>query len=56
MELKIRDNVSHVNFPEKKGTVVAFSEKGHTKLRTVLVLWAGESSFSRHTFSALKKV
>lgn len=56
MRFKIGDKVTHVDFPDDVGTVVAKTNKWKGGLPIILVRWQDASVCSRHIPPALKKV
>ena len=56
MELKVRDQVEHQQYPGKKGLVVAIKKRDNHTVETILVHWWGSKQLSHHTPQALKIV
>ena len=53
--MKIGDKVTHIDYPDRPGVVVAKTKKFPGELQTFLVKWDGALSLSRHIESALEK-
>ena len=56
MRFKIGDKVTHIDYPEDTGRVVAKTSKYKDSPPIILVRWENASMCSRHIPSALKRV
>ena len=53
--MKVGDIVTHIDYPDKAGQVVAKTKRWPGELQTFLVKWNGELALSRHIESALRR-
>ena len=53
--MKVGDKVTHIDYPNRPGVVVAKTKRYPGELQTFLVKWDGSISLSRHIDSALEK-
>ena len=54
--MRVGDKVTHIDFPNDVGVVVAKTRKWKGSMPIILVRWQNASMCSRHIPSALKKV
>ena len=54
--MRVGDKVIHVQYPSRRGRIVAKSRKWPSQLQTFLVRWDSGEALSRHIMSALSVV